>query len=80
METHEEHTHRRQENRYRPISEIVRGLFFLLFGLFAIFAEKLGLGQFRISHSMMLTVGVVLVIYGLFRVVNGVRKIFFHRN
>jgi hypothetical protein len=80
METHEEHTHKRLENRYRPISELVRGIFFILFGLFAVFAEKLGLGQFRISHTMMLILGVVLLIYGLFRVFNGVRKLFFHRN
>ncbi|RFS24505.1 hypothetical protein DVR12_04660 [Chitinophaga silvatica] len=80
METHEEHTRKRLENRYRPISELIRGIFFILFGLFAIFAEKLGLGEFRISHTTMLIVGLVLVIYGLFRVVNGVRKLFFHRN
>ncbi|GEP91029.1 hypothetical protein SAMN05660909_03230 [Chitinophaga terrae (ex Kim and Jung 2007)] len=80
METHDEHTYSRRENRYRPISEVVRGVLFILFGLYALFAEKLGLGQFRISHTAMLIVGVVLLIYGLFRVVNGVRKIFFHRN
>lgn len=80
METHEEQTGRRQENRYRPMGELIRGLFFILFGLFAIFAEKLGMAQFRISPSAMTAVGVVLLVYGLFRVYNGVRKLFFNRN
>ena len=80
METHEEQTGRRQENKYRPMGELIRGLFFILFGLFAIFAEKLGMAQFRISPSAMTAGGVVLLIYGLFRVYNGVRKLFFNRN
>ena len=80
METHGEQTGRRQENRYRPMGELIRGLFFILFGLFAIFAEKLGMAQFRISPSAMTAGGVVLLIYGLFRVYNGVRKLFFNRN
>lgn len=80
METHEEQTSRRQENRYRPMGELIRGIFFILFGLFAIFAEKLGLGEFRLSQQMMSIVGAVLIVYGLFRVYNGVRKLFFNRN
>ena len=80
METHEEQTSRRQENRYRPMGELIRGIFFILFGLFAIFAEKLGLGEFRLSQQMMSFVGAVLIVYGLFRVYKGVRKLFFNRN
>ncbi|SEW28878.1 DUF1206 domain-containing protein [Chitinophaga arvensicola] len=80
METHEEQTSRRQENRYRPMGELIRGVFFILFGLFAIFAEKLGFGEFRISPQMMSIVGAVLIAYGLFRVYNGIRKLFFNRN
>ncbi len=80
METHEEQTSRRQENRYRPMGELIRGIFFILFGLFAIFAEKLGFGEFRLSQQMMSIVGAVLIVYGLFRVYNGVRKLFFNRN
>lgn len=80
METHEEQTSRRQENRYRPMGELIRGIFFILFGLFATFAEKLGLGEFRLSPQMMSIVGAVLIVYGLFRVYNGVRKLFFNRN
>jgi hypothetical protein len=80
METHGEQTSRRQENRYRPMGELIRGIFFILFGLFAIFAEKLGFGEFRISPQMMSIVGAVLIAYGLFRVYNGIRKLFFNRN
>lgn len=80
METHEEQTSRRQENRYRPMGELIRGVFFILFGLFAIFAEKMGFGEFRISPQMMSIVGAVLIAYGLFRVYNGIRKLFFNRN
>ncbi|HWV66398.1 hypothetical protein, partial [Chitinophaga sp.] len=78
--THEEQTSRWQENRYRPMGELIRGIFFILFGLFAIFAEKLGFGEFRLSQQMMSIVGAVLIVYGLFRVYNGVRKLFFNRN
>jgi len=80
METHEEQTSRRQENRYRPMGELIRGVFFILFGLFAIFAERMGFGEFRISPQMMSIVGAVLITYGLFRVYNGIRKLFFNRN
>lgn len=80
METHEEQTSRRQENRYRPMGELIRGIFFILFGLFAIFAERMGFGEFRISPQMMSIVGAVLITYGLFRVYNGIRKLFFNRN
>ncbi|SHK90621.1 hypothetical protein SAMN05444266_101543 [Chitinophaga jiangningensis] len=67
---------KRTDNRYRPIGELVRGLFFILFGLFAIFARQLGLGEFRLSPQWMTILGVVLCIYGLFRVINGARKLF----
>lgn len=80
METHEEQTNKRQENRYRPMGELIRGVFFILFGLFAIFAERMGFGEFRISPQMMSIVGAVLIAYGLFRVYNGIRKLFFNRN
>ncbi|CAL1516534.1 hypothetical protein [Chitinophaga sp. MM2321] len=80
MEMQEEQTNRRLENKYRPMGELIRGIFFILFGLFAIFAEKLGMGEFRISPQMMTALGAVLVLYGVFRVYNGIRKIFFNRN
>ncbi len=76
----DEQTNRRIENKYRPLGELIRGLFFILFGLFAIFAEKLGLGEFRLSPTWMTIIGVVLLLYGLFRMYNGARKLFFNRN
>ncbi|PSL50070.1 hypothetical protein CLV51_1011414 [Chitinophaga niastensis] len=80
MERQEEQTNSRQENKYRPMGELIRGIIFILFGLFAIFAEKLGMGEFRISPTSMSVVGAVLLLYGLFRVYNGIRKLFFNRN
>jgi len=74
----DERTNRRIENKYRPIGELVRGLFFLLFGLFAIFAQKLGFGEFRLPPQWMTFLGIALCIYGLFRVYNGVKKLFFN--
>ncbi|MFY0252403.1 hypothetical protein ACDQ55_00465 [Chitinophaga sp. 30R24] len=80
METHKEHESRRMEIRYRPVGELIRGIFFILFGLFMIFAEKLGLGEFRLTPFTMKIIGGVLLVYGLFRVFNGVRKLFFNKN
>ena len=80
MERQDEQTNRRLENKYRPMGELIRGIFFILFGLFAIFAEKLGMGEFRISPQMMTILGAVLLLYGAFRVYNGIRKLFFNRN
>jgi hypothetical protein len=80
METHEEQTGRRLENRYRPMGELIRGIFFILFGLFAIFGERMGWASFNISPKAMTIVGAVLLIYGLFRIYNGIRKLFFNRN
>lgn len=76
----DEQVNRRQENRYRPMGEIIRGIFFILFGLFAIFAEKLGVTEFRLSPQWMTALGVALLIYGVFRVYNGSRKLFFNKN
>ncbi|NLR64114.1 hypothetical protein HGH92_07335 [Chitinophaga varians] len=76
----DEQTNRLPENRYRPMGELIRGIFFILFGLFAIFAEKLGLGEFRISRQWMVILGIALMLYGIFRVYNGIRKLFFNRN
>ncbi|QJB35249.1 hypothetical protein HF324_29650 [Chitinophaga oryzae] len=80
MEMQDEQTNGLRENRYRPMGELIRGIFFILFGLFAIFAQKLGLGEFRISPQWMLVLGIVLMLYGIFRVYNGIRKLFFNRN
>jgi len=64
---------------YRPLGELIRGVFFLLFGLFAFFAEKLGLGSFRLSPAVMNIFGTILVLYGLFRIYRGVKQLFFDK-
>ncbi|SFW45753.1 hypothetical protein SAMN05661012_01863 [Chitinophaga sancti] len=65
---------------YRSLGELIRGLFFMLFGLFAIFAERLGMGQFRVSQTVLYIFGGVLIAYGIFRVYRGVKNSFFNRN
>lgn len=65
---------------YRSLGELIRGLFFMLFGLFAIFAERLGMGQFRVSQTVLNIFGGVLIAYGIFRVYRGVKNSFFNRN
>lgn len=72
----ERSSNKRIQVAYRPLGELIRGIFFLLFGLFAFFAEKLGLGNFQLSPTVMNIFGVVLVAYGLFRVYRGVKHLF----
>jgi lipopolysaccharide export LptBFGC system permease protein LptF len=61
--------------QYRPLGELIRGIFFLLFGLFAFFGEKLGLGNFRMSPLVMYIFGGILIAYGLFRIYRGVKQL-----
>lgn len=61
--------------QYRPLGELIRGIFFVLFGLFAFFGEKMGLGNFRLSPLMMNIFGGILIAYGLFRIYRGVRQL-----
>lgn len=42
---------------YRSMGELIRGLFFMLFGLFAIFAERLGMGSFQVSQTVLTIFG-----------------------
>ncbi|RFM34340.1 hypothetical protein [Chitinophaga silvisoli] len=65
---------------YRSLGELIRGLFFMLFGLFAIFAERLHMGEFRVSQTVLNIFGGVLIAYGIFRVYRGVKNSFFNRN
>jgi type IV secretory pathway VirB6-like protein len=67
---------RRLAVAYRPLGELIRGIFFLLFGLFAFFAERLGIGNFALSPTVMNIFGGVLVAYGLFRIYRGVKHLF----
>jgi hypothetical protein len=68
-----------QNNKYRSLGEMVRGLFFICFALFIFFAEKLGMGDFQLSHTTMNIFGGVLMAYGLFRVYRGVKQTFFNK-
>jgi len=61
--------------QYRPLGELIRGIFFLLFGLFAFFGEQLGLGNFRMSPLVMNIFGGILIAYGLFRIYRGVKHL-----
>ncbi len=70
---------RRIQASYRPLGELIRGIFFLLFGLFIFFAEKLGFGNFRMDPLVMNIFGTILVAYGLFRVYRGVKYLFFDK-
>jgi hypothetical protein len=65
---------------YRALGELVRGLFFILFGLYAIFAQQMGLGQFSVSQTILNILGGVLIAYGLFRVYRGVKNTFFKQD
>lgn len=65
---------------YRSLGELIRGIFFLLFGLYAIFAQKYNLGRFDFSQTVLNILGGVLIAYGLFRVYRGVRYLFTNRD
>ena len=65
---------------YRALGELVRGLFFILFGLYACFAQRLGIGQFAVSQNILNILGGILMAYGLFRVYRGVKNTFFKQD
>ncbi|MET7001144.1 hypothetical protein [Chitinophaga defluvii] len=75
----EQSGYRRDQNKYRSLGELVRGLFFICFALFAFFAEKLGMGEFRLSPTAMNIFASVLMAYGLFRVYRGGKQLFFNK-
>lgn len=70
----------RTKMNYRSLGELIRGIFFLLFGLYAIFAQKYNLGHFEFSQTMLNILGGVLIAYGLFRVYRGVRYLFTNKD
>jgi hypothetical protein len=77
--------HERRENRrkgidYRPLGELLRGIFFILFGLYACFAQRLNMGHFEVSQTILNVLGGVLIAYGLFRVYRGVKNTFFKKD
>lgn len=55
---------------YRSLGELVRGLFFILFGLYAFY------GEFAVSRIILNILGGILIAYGLFRVYRGVKNTF----
>jgi hypothetical protein len=65
---------------YRALGELVRGLFFILFGLYACFAQQMGIGQFAVSQTILNILGGILIAYGLFRVYRGVKNTFFKQD
>lgn len=70
----------RTKVNYRSLGELIRGIFFLLLGLYAIFAQKYNLGQFQVSQTVLNIFGVILIAYGLFRVYRGARYLFHQRD
>lgn len=80
MPMHQDNSsNRRIQAAYRPLGELIRGIIFLLFGLFAFLAEKLGIGEFQVSPVVMNIFSAVLIVYGLFRVYRGIKHLFFNR-
>jgi len=65
---------------YRSLGELIRGIFFLLLGLYAIFAQKYNLGQFQVSQTVLNIFGVILIAYGLFRVYRGTKNLFHQKD
>lgn len=76
----ERSSNKRVKVDYRPLGELIRGIFFILFGLYACFAERLGLGSFQVSQSVLNIFGGILIAYGLFRVYRGVKYLFFNKD
>ncbi|WP_295124695.1 hypothetical protein [uncultured Chitinophaga sp.] len=75
MQNEETYNNERRNLQYRPVGEVIRGIFFILFALFIFFAERLGVGEFSLPPIVMYVGGGALIVYGLFRVINGARKI-----
>lgn len=67
----------RQGIDYRTLSELIRGVIFMLFGFFIFFAQRMGWGDFQISPLLLTILIVVLIAYGLFRIYRGIRLLFF---
>jgi len=65
---------------YRSLGELIRGIFFVLFGLYACFAQQLGIGNFSVPQNYLNILGIVLIAYGLFRVYRGVKNTFFNQD
>lgn len=76
MRQENDNTNKRMNVQYRPLSELIRGMFFLLFGAYAFFSERLGMGRPDIPDAVLYTLAGVLCAYGLFRVYRGIKQLF----
>lgn len=70
----------RTKVNYRSLGELIRGIFFLLLGLYALFAQKYDLGRFEVSQTVLNIFGSILIAYGLFRVYRGTRYLFHQKD
>ncbi|RAI98508.1 hypothetical protein LX64_04870 [Chitinophaga skermanii] len=70
----QEYSNSRGGNRYRPLGELIRGLFFVGFALMFVFAEQLGI-NLSWSMNVRYAIGAVLGLYGLFRIYRGITGI-----
>lgn len=77
MQQEYDSTNRRRNISYRPMGELIRGLFFIVFGLYALLAERMGWGKLNLPQEMIYALGGVLCAYGLFRVYRGIKQLFF---
>ena len=77
MRQENDNTNKRINVQYRPVGELIRGMLFILFGLYALFSEKLGMGRLDMSDTWLYVLAGMLGAYGLFRVYRGIKQLFF---
>lgn len=77
MRQENDNTNKRMNVQYRPVGELIRGMLFILFGLYALFSEKLGMGKLNLSETWLYILAGALGVYGLFRVYRGIKQLFF---
>ncbi|MGX5820531.1 hypothetical protein ACWKWU_20205 [Chitinophaga lutea] len=77
MQQENEPRNRRMNVSYRPLGEVVRGIFFILFGVYMLLAERMGWRQLDLNENLVYVIGGILCAYGLFRVYRGVKQLFF---
>lgn len=70
-------SNKRMNMSYRPMGELIRGLFFIVFGLYALLAERMGWGNLSLPQELIYVLGGALCAYGLYRVYRGIKQLFF---
>lgn len=73
---------KRMNASYRPLSELIRGILFILCGLYIAFYDRLAekfsnLRQLDVPPVVLYIVGGLLCAYGLYRVYRGVKQLFY---